>query len=112
MKAPPLPGVMICCLSTVQRRPSCSMTCPARIRFACCFMAIACVAWELRASNRGQGSGQAGAALGSVDLPQLVSDAAWVAHPIIGFQILRANRDLAVPARDIEHVGRPGETGD
>src|SRR6478609_1664410 len=43
MKAPPLPGLMICCLSTVQRRPSCSMTCPARIRLACCFMAIACV---------------------------------------------------------------------
>src|SRR5580704_14004828 len=42
MKAPPLPGVMICCLSTVQRLPSCSMTCPARIRFACCFMALAC----------------------------------------------------------------------
>ena len=38
MKAPPLPGVMICCFSTVQRRPSCSITWPARIRFACCFM--------------------------------------------------------------------------
>ena len=38
MKAPPLPGVMICCFSTVQRRPSCSITWPARIRFACCFI--------------------------------------------------------------------------
>src|SRR5277367_2222667 len=24
----------------VQRRPSCSMTCPARIRFACCFIGM------------------------------------------------------------------------
>src|ERR1700760_580362 len=60
MNAPPLPGVMICCFSTVQRRPSCSITCPARIRFACCFIMLAYGCWELRASKPGQGPGQAG----------------------------------------------------
>src|SRR5277367_3359126 len=64
MKAPPLPGVMICCFSTVQRLPSCSITCPARIRFACCFIGLVhpVELEKVRASRpgnrRGQGCGR------------------------------------------------------
>src|ERR1700741_4294150 len=59
MKAPPLPGVMICCFSTVQRLPSCSITWPARIRFACCFIGES-VAMDVvgRLLDPGEGGGQ------------------------------------------------------